>query len=132
MRRPFHPQRKIVVKPPTKEKTPGYTEIKLPIAKFHLARLLEGGINPLIEMVTGGTLDLSIETSAWLFEERYATMIFIGLLSSIQIIKVPNLTGSEFTKRAEAIFGASTLDRCESLRATRLANPSLYRKMQRA
>jgi hypothetical protein len=39
---------------------------------------------------------------------------------------------AEFTKRAEDIYGNSTLDRCEALRATRLANPNLYKRMQRA
>jgi hypothetical protein len=40
--------------------------------------------------------------------------------------------GSEFEKRATEVWSTSTLDRCESLRATRLANPSLYKRMQRA
>jgi hypothetical protein len=40
--------------------------------------------------------------------------------------------GAEFSKRAEDVYGNSVLSRTEALRATRLANPSLYRKMQRA
>jgi hypothetical protein len=40
--------------------------------------------------------------------------------------------GSEFQKRAEYVYGNSAMDRCESLRATRLANPALFKRLQRA
>jgi hypothetical protein len=38
---------------------------------------------------------------------------------------------NEFAKRAEDIYANSTLDRCEALRATRLAHPRLYKALQR-
>ena len=85
------------MKPPTKERAPNFTEIRSPIKTFHLARLLEDGINPLTNTVTGGTLDLSWDRlPEWLsgeaFPAGHVALIFNGLLTCNQIIKLPNLT----------------------------------------
>ena len=100
------------MKPPMKERVRDFTEIKFPIRLFHLARVLEDGINPLTETVTGGTLDLSRE---WPPEEPFpahyvagfAALIFNGLLTSNQIIKLPNLTKWWWVQNATS--GAFTL-----------------------
>jgi hypothetical protein len=84
-------------RPKFADRSPSRTEIRSPIKIFHLARLLEDGINPLTETVTGGMLDLSQE---WRAEEpspahyasRYVALIFNGPLTSNQTIKLPNLT----------------------------------------
>jgi hypothetical protein len=101
------------MKPPMKERAPDFTEIRVPIKLFYLARLLEDGINPLTETVTGGTLDLSHE---WPPEEPlfpapyaagFASLIFNGPLISNQIIKLPNLTKWWWVQNAT--WGAFTL-----------------------
>jgi hypothetical protein len=96
------------MKPPRKERTRDRTEIESPAEIFHLARLLEDAINPLINTVTGGTLDLSV--AALLGEAsqlRYPALIFNGTLTSNQIIKVPNLAKLWWVQNATA--GAFTL-----------------------
>jgi hypothetical protein len=100
------------MKPPMKERAPDFTEIRVPIELFHLARLLEVAINPRTETVTGGTLDLSCE---WPPEEPFlapyavgfASLIFNGPLISNQIIKLPNLTKWWWVQNAT--WGAFTL-----------------------
>jgi hypothetical protein len=80
------------MKLPTKQRARDYT-IKVPTKLFHLARLLEDGINPLTEVVLGGTLDFSMESPPGASSQMpYAAVIFRGVLSSDQIVKMPNLT----------------------------------------
>ena len=81
------------MKPRRKQRTHDHIEIKSPVELFHLARLLEGGINPLTMMVSGGILDLSMDLPPMESSQlRYAVAIFEGVLTSDQIVKVPNLT----------------------------------------
>jgi hypothetical protein len=65
---------------------------KSPAEIFHLARLLEDAINPLIITVTGGTLDLSVVSPPGEASQvPHAALIFNGTLTGKQIIKLPNL-----------------------------------------
>jgi hypothetical protein len=84
-------------KPPIPERTLYRTDIGLfaagrsPTEISHLANLLENAINPLISLLTGGTLDLSGQSAP---EEApllgCAAFIFKGVLTSDQVIVMPN------------------------------------------
>jgi hypothetical protein len=96
----------------TADESDDCTEIKSPPGLFHLARLLEDGINPLTETVTGGVVDLSGEPFSE--EVRYTGIIFNGPLTSNQIIKIPNITrwwwvqnatSGPFTLKMQTPFG---------------------------
>jgi hypothetical protein len=84
-------------KSPTKERALHRRGIEIlaqgrsPAEIFHLARLLEDAVNPLISTLSGGRLDLS---AASMPEETpllgYAAFIFNGTLTADQIIVLPN------------------------------------------
>jgi hypothetical protein len=105
------------MKPRTEERADDRTEIKSPSNLFHLARLLEGGLNPLTLLLTGGVLDLASEPlpEEGVSQERYTAVIVKGLLESNQIIRVPNLTkwwwlqngtSGPFSLKMQTPFGA--------------------------
>jgi hypothetical protein len=101
-------------KRPTKEQALYRKEVELlaqgksPAEIFHLARLLDDAVNPLISMLSGGTLDLSAlsmpeETPSF----GYTAFIFKGVLTSDQTIVVPNRTQWRWVQNAT--MGAFTL-----------------------
>ena len=80
-----------------------------PAEIFHLARLLEDAVNPLISMLSGGTLDLSALSMP---EETpllgCAALIFKGTLTSNQFIVMPNRI--QWWSVQNAMAGAFTLE----------------------
>lgn len=80
-----------------------------PAEIFHLTRLLEDAVNPLISMLSGGTLDLSALSMP---EETpllgCAALIFKGTLTSNQFIVMPNRI--QWWSVQNAMAGAFTLE----------------------
>jgi hypothetical protein len=100
--------------PPAKEQALYRKEVELlaqgrsPAEIFHLARLLENAVNPLISTLSGGTLDLSaVSMSEEIPLLGYTAFIFRGVLTSNQIIVVPNRTQWWWVQNAT--LGAFTL-----------------------
>lgn len=122
---------------PTKERALYRTEIELlaqgrsPAEIFHLARLLEDAINPLISAVTGGTLDLSVlsppgETSG----VGYAAFIFNGTLISNQIIMLPNRTQWWWVQNATSGAYALTIKTPSGSASTAIPQNSAWQIVQ--